>query len=143
MYKNAMPKDKRLTLGLFLMLNCSHLKEVAVRDSARINRQRPGRAVFSKEEMGHIASAPTRPPRWRLKEESNRKKFKGASISGTSKPAISFGRSDSGRSNRYCHWGAKTAEQYSTRWEFKKEVDPLIQQMGLAVPDPIAGRQYL
>jgi 1,2-phenylacetyl-CoA epoxidase catalytic subunit len=39
--------------------------------------------------------------------------------------------------------GAKTAEQYSTRWEFKKEVDPLIQQMGLAVPDPITGRQYL
>jgi len=35
-----MPKDKRLKLGLFLMLNCSHLKEVAVRDSARINRQR-------------------------------------------------------------------------------------------------------
>jgi 1,2-phenylacetyl-CoA epoxidase catalytic subunit len=54
-----------------------------------------------------------------------------------------FGRSDSERSNRFCHWGLKRRSNTQARWDFKKEVDPLIQQMGLTVPDPIAGRQYL
>jgi 1,2-phenylacetyl-CoA epoxidase catalytic subunit len=54
-----------------------------------------------------------------------------------------FGRSDSERSNRYCHWGLKRRSNTQARWEFKKEVDPLIQDMGLTVPDPVAGRQYL
>jgi ring-1,2-phenylacetyl-CoA epoxidase subunit PaaA len=54
-----------------------------------------------------------------------------------------FGRSDSERSNRYCHWGLKRRTNTQARWEFKKEVDPLIIDMGLAVPDPVAGRKYL
>ena len=54
-----------------------------------------------------------------------------------------FGRSDSERSNRYVHWGLKKRSNTQARWEFKKEVDPLIQNMGLNVPDPVAGRQYL
>ena len=54
-----------------------------------------------------------------------------------------FGRSDSGRSNRYVHWGLKKRSNTQARWEFKKEVDPLIQGMGLNVPDPVAGRKYL
>ena len=54
-----------------------------------------------------------------------------------------FGRTDSERSNRYCHWGLKRRSNSQARWEFKKEVDPLIQQMGLSVPDPVEGRKYL
>jgi ring-1,2-phenylacetyl-CoA epoxidase subunit PaaA len=54
-----------------------------------------------------------------------------------------FGRSDSERSNRYVHWGLKKRSNTQARWEFKKEVDPLIQGMGLNVPDPVAGRKYL
>jgi ring-1,2-phenylacetyl-CoA epoxidase subunit PaaA len=54
-----------------------------------------------------------------------------------------FGRSDSERSNRYCHWGLKRRSNTQARWEFKKEVDPLIINMGLSVPDPVAGRKYL
>jgi ring-1,2-phenylacetyl-CoA epoxidase subunit PaaA len=54
-----------------------------------------------------------------------------------------FGRSDSERSNRFCHWGLKRRSNTQARWEFKKEVDPLIAQMGLTVPDPTAGRNYL
>ena len=54
-----------------------------------------------------------------------------------------FGRSDSERSNRYVHWALKKRSNTQARWEFKKEVDPLIQGMGLNVPDPVAGRKYL
>jgi len=54
-----------------------------------------------------------------------------------------FGRSDSERSNRFCHWGLKKRSNSQARWEFKKEVDPIIQSMGLSVPDPIEGRKYL
>lgn len=54
-----------------------------------------------------------------------------------------FGRAESERSDLYCHWGLMRRSNRQTRWEFKKEVDPLFQQMGLAVPDPTAGRKYL
>src|SRR5262245_32516467 len=54
-----------------------------------------------------------------------------------------FGRTESERSDRYCHWGLKRRSNSQARWEFKKEVDPLIQQMGLEIPDPIAGRKFL
>jgi ring-1,2-phenylacetyl-CoA epoxidase subunit PaaA len=54
-----------------------------------------------------------------------------------------FGRSDSERSNRYVHWGLKKRSNTQARWEFKKEVDPVIQNMALDVPDPVAGRKYL
>ena len=54
-----------------------------------------------------------------------------------------FGRSDSERSNRYCHWGLKRRSNTQARREFQQEVEPLIQQLGLVVPDPVAGRQYL
>jgi len=54
-----------------------------------------------------------------------------------------FGRTDSERSNRFCHWGLKQRSNSHARWEFIKEVDPLIQQIGLSVPDPVEGRKYL
>jgi ring-1,2-phenylacetyl-CoA epoxidase subunit PaaA len=54
-----------------------------------------------------------------------------------------FGRTDSERSNRYCYWGLKECSNSQAHWEFKKEVDPIIQQMGLVVPDPVEGRKYL
>jgi 1,2-phenylacetyl-CoA epoxidase catalytic subunit len=54
-----------------------------------------------------------------------------------------FGRSDSERSNRFCHWGLKRRSNSQARWEFIKEVGPIIQGMGLTVPDPIKDRKFL
>ena len=54
-----------------------------------------------------------------------------------------FGRSDSERSNRFCHLGLKRRSNSQARWEFIKEVGPIIQGMGLTVPDPIKDRKFL
>jgi hypothetical protein len=37
----------------------------------------------------------------------------------------------------------KRRSNSQARWEFKKEVDPIIQGMGLVVPDPVQGRKFL
>jgi hypothetical protein len=39
--------------------------------------------------------------------------------------------------------GIEAAQHSQARWEFKKEVDPIIQSMGLTVPDPVQGRKFL
>jgi hypothetical protein len=54
-----------------------------------------------------------------------------------------FGRSQSKRSERYVYWGLKRRTNAEAREQFMQEVNPLIEQMGLAVPDPNKGRLYL
>ena len=54
-----------------------------------------------------------------------------------------FGRSESHRAERYRHWGLKRRTNAEARQEFIAEVNPLIEAMGLEVPDPLAGRKYL
>jgi 1,2-phenylacetyl-CoA epoxidase catalytic subunit len=50
-----------------------------------------------------------------------------------------FGRSDS----RYLHWGLKRRTNAQAREEFIQEVNPLIEKIGLRIPDPLKGRQYV
>ncbi|MBV9327384.1 MAG: phenylacetate-CoA oxygenase subunit PaaI [Chloroflexi bacterium] len=54
-----------------------------------------------------------------------------------------FGRSESRRSDRYRAWGLKRRTNAEARAQYLAEVNPLIEGMGLAVPDPLAGRKYL
>jgi len=54
-----------------------------------------------------------------------------------------FGRSDSKRSERYRDWGIKRRSNAQARQDYFNEVNPLIEQMGLQVPDPLRGRLYL
>jgi ring-1,2-phenylacetyl-CoA epoxidase subunit PaaA len=54
-----------------------------------------------------------------------------------------FGRSDSRRSERYCDWGIKQRTNAQARAQYIEEVNPLIQAMGLRVPDPNKGRLYV
>lgn len=96
-----------------------------------------------KEEMGHIGFGTNQTAEMALKGGEEQEKIQKSVDFWYIKALDMFGRSDSERSNRYCNWGLKRRSNTQARWEFKKEVDPLIQQMGLAVPDPIAGRQYL
>jgi ring-1,2-phenylacetyl-CoA epoxidase subunit PaaA len=53
-----------------------------------------------------------------------------------------FGSSDSKRSERYRYWGLKRRTNAQAREEYIKEVNPLIEHMGLQVPDPNKGRLY-
>ena len=54
-----------------------------------------------------------------------------------------FGRSESKRSERYIHWGLKRRTNAQARQEYMNEVNPMIEKMGLRIPDPNQGRLYL
>jgi 1,2-phenylacetyl-CoA epoxidase catalytic subunit len=54
-----------------------------------------------------------------------------------------FGKSDSKRAERYRAWGLKRRTNAAAREQYLAEVNPLIESMGLQVPDPLAGRKYL
>jgi ring-1,2-phenylacetyl-CoA epoxidase subunit PaaA len=54
-----------------------------------------------------------------------------------------FGRSDSKRSERFLYWGIKRRLNAKAREDYIKEVDPAIRDVGLDVPDKMAGRKFL
>jgi ring-1,2-phenylacetyl-CoA epoxidase subunit PaaA len=54
-----------------------------------------------------------------------------------------FGNSASYRSERFRHWGIKRRSNAQAREEYLAEVNPLIEKMGLQIPDPVEGRLYL
>ena len=54
-----------------------------------------------------------------------------------------FGRTGSARSDRYRHWGLKRRSNEQARQDYQNEVNPILQGMGLKIPDPLAGRRYL
>ena len=96
-----------------------------------------------KEEMGHVGFGTNQTADMALKGGEQKEKIQRGIDFWYVKALDMFGRSDSERSNRYCHWGLKRRSNTQARREFQQEVEPLIQQMGLLVPDPVAGRQYL
>jgi ring-1,2-phenylacetyl-CoA epoxidase subunit PaaA len=53
-----------------------------------------------------------------------------------------FGNSSSWRSERFRHWGIKRRSNAQAREEYMAEVVPLMEKMGLEVPDPNQGRLY-
>ncbi|MGH7796070.1 MAG: Phenylacetic acid catabolic protein [Candidatus Binatia bacterium] len=54
-----------------------------------------------------------------------------------------FGRSGSKRSERYRYWGLKRRTNEQARQDYQNEVNPILQKIGLTVPDPLKGRRYL
>jgi len=54
-----------------------------------------------------------------------------------------FGKSDSWRDERYIDWGLKRRTNSEARAQYLAEVTPVIQKLGLVVPDPMEGRKYL
>ena len=96
-----------------------------------------------KEELGHIGYGTNQTAELAGQNDETKERVQKSLDFWYIKALDMFGRSDSERSNRYCHWGLKRRSNSQARWDFKKEVDPLIQQMGLEVPDPVSGRKYL
>jgi ring-1,2-phenylacetyl-CoA epoxidase subunit PaaA len=95
-----------------------------------------------KEELGHIGFGTHQTAELAAKDEGRERVQKSLDFWYV-KALDMFGRSDSDRSNRFCHWGLKRRSNSQARWEFIKEVDPLILDMGLTVPDPVADRKFL
>ena len=96
-----------------------------------------------KEEVGHIGFGTNQTAELGGKNEESRNRVQRSLEFWYIKALDMFGRSDSERSNRFVHWGLKRRSNSQARWEFKKEVDSMILDMGLRVPDPVEGRKYL
>jgi len=96
-----------------------------------------------KEEEGHIEFGTTKTADLASKDDESKEKIQKALDYWYIKALDMFGRSDSTRSERYCYWGIKRRTNAQAREEYRKEVNPLIEQMGLKVPDPNKGRLYL
>ena len=96
-----------------------------------------------KEEVGHIGYGESKTAELAAKGEASRARVQKAVDFWYIKALDMFGRSDSTRDRRYIEWGLKRRSNSRAREEYIKEVDPLIAKMGLKVPDPIVGRQYL
>jgi ring-1,2-phenylacetyl-CoA epoxidase subunit PaaA len=95
------------------------------------------------EEIGHTGFGTNQTAELAAKGDEERERVQRSVDFWYIKALDMFGRSDSERSNRFCHWGLKRRSNSQARWEFIKEVGPIIQGMGLTVPDPIKDRKFL
>ena len=64
-------------------------------------------------------------------------------VTAKSKRDTSTCRSDSQRAERFRYWGLKRRTNDEGRQQFIAEVNPILESMGLEVPDPLKGRKYL
>ncbi|MBI2088323.1 MAG: phenylacetate-CoA oxygenase subunit PaaI [Deltaproteobacteria bacterium] len=95
------------------------------------------------EEEGHISYGTNKTAELAAKGGESREKVQKALDSWYIKALDMFGRSISRRSERYCYWGLKRRTNAQARQEYIKEVNPLIERIGLQVPDPHGGRLYV
>jgi len=94
------------------------------------------------EELGHIENGRqftaelangTQDERHRVQEAVDRWYPKGLDM---------FGHSGSWRAERYMQWGLKRRPNETAREHYIAEVNPLIEELGLQVPDPEANRKF-
>ena len=96
-----------------------------------------------KEEVGHIGYGESKTAELAARGDETREKVQRALNFWYVKALDMFGRSDSTRDQRYVFWGLKRRANAQARQEFMQEVNPLIEKMGLKIPDPLEGRKYL
>ena len=96
-----------------------------------------------KEEIGHVGYGESKTAELAARGDETRKKVQEALNFWYVKALDMFGRSDSIRDQRYIYWGLKRRTNAQARQEFIQEVNPLIEKIGLKVPDPLKGRKYL
>jgi ring-1,2-phenylacetyl-CoA epoxidase subunit PaaA len=95
------------------------------------------------EELGHIEYGANKTRELVEKGDESRERVQKALDHWYVTALDMFGSSESKRSERFCHWGIKRRANAQAREAYIKEVNPLIEEMGLKVPDPLKGRHYL
>ncbi len=95
-----------------------------------------------KEEAGHIEFGLNKTAELAAKGGESKEKVQKALNYWYTKGLDMFGRTESYRSERYRHWGLKRRSNAQARQDYINEVNPLIEQMGLEVPDPNEDRLY-
>ena len=96
-----------------------------------------------KEEMGHIGFGTNQTGELAASSEESKVRVQRSLDFWYIKALDMFGRSVSKRSEEYRHWGLKRRSNQQAREEYIKEVNPLIEKMGLTIPDPLKGREFL
>jgi ring-1,2-phenylacetyl-CoA epoxidase subunit PaaA len=96
-----------------------------------------------KEEIGHVGYGQSKTTELAARSDESREKVQAALNFWYVKALDMFGRSDSTRDRRYLYWGLKRRTNAQAREEFIQEVNPLIEKIGLQIPDSLKGRQYL
>src|SRR5438067_11514421 len=119
------------------------LEEFAGCSYAPLSRllEHPSRVM--EEEAGHIDFGTTRTAELAAKGGEAKERVQKALKYWYTTGLDMFGRSESSRAERYRQWGLKRRTNAEAREQYLAEVNPLIEQMGLEVPDPLAGRKYL
>ncbi len=95
------------------------------------------------EELGRIDYGHTKTAEFAVRGGSAKARIQSVIDAWYPKALDMFGNTNSRRSERYRHWGLKRRTNAQAREEYMREVDPLIRAMGLTVPDPNVGRQYV
>jgi ring-1,2-phenylacetyl-CoA epoxidase subunit PaaA len=103
--------------------------------------EHPSRVM--EEEAGHIDFGTTRAADMAAKGGEAKERMQAALNRWYALGLDMFGKSDSYRAERYRQWGLKLRTNDEARQQYMSEVNPLIEQMGLEVPDPLAGRKFL
>jgi len=95
------------------------------------------------EELGHIEYGHNKTAELVAKGDESKEKVQKALDFWYVTALDMFGHSVSKRSERFLYWGLKRRSNEQARQDYIKEVNPLIVQLGLRVPDPLKGRKYL
>ncbi len=95
------------------------------------------------EEQGHIDYGQNEAAEFAAKGGESKEKIQRVLNTWYPKALDMFGSSNSRRSERYRYWGIKRRANVLAREEYIREVNPLIGAMGLEVPDPNVGRQFV
>jgi ring-1,2-phenylacetyl-CoA epoxidase subunit PaaA len=95
------------------------------------------------EELGHIEYGQNKTAEFAAKGGAAKERIQRVVDTWYPKALDMFGNTGSRRSERYRHWGLKRRTNAQAREEYIREVNPLIAAMGLMVPDPTVGREYV
>jgi ring-1,2-phenylacetyl-CoA epoxidase subunit PaaA len=95
------------------------------------------------EELGHIEYGANKTAELLAKGDECKEKVQKALDFWYVTALDMFGHSESKRSERFLYWGLKRRTNAQAREDYIHEVSPLIERMGLKVPDPLKGRKYL
>jgi len=95
------------------------------------------------EEAGHIDFGTTRCAEMAAKGGEQKERLQKSIDAWYTMGLDMFGNSGSWRSERFRQWCLKRRTNAEARQQYIAEVNPLIESMGLTVPDPLKGRKYL
>ncbi len=98
--------------------------------------------TMEQEEVGHIDFGTNLTREMAGKGDESRERVQKAIDYWYVKGLDMFGRNESRRSERYRYWGLKRRTNAEQRQQYTDEVNALIEDMGLTIPDPNEGRLY-